>query len=243
LNVTPKCIHNPDPPRILAQTAYFCYHILLFATTENCLTMSGKEAIPEHLAPRRGELVMFENPLLERLSHISPRTVLAIFIPYGALAFYQGLRVGTDLATAAWLFLAGIFFWTFFEYIMHRFLFHFYPDWKFQQRLQFTMHGVHHQYPNDKDRLVMPITVSIPLSVLLLGTFHLLLGNRAWSFFSGVMLGYLAYDMIHYAIHFFTRIKHPLFLKLRQHHMDHHFRDPRRGFGVSSSLWDHLFRT
>ena len=209
----------------------------------NHLTMSRKKAIPEHLRPRRGELVMFENPLLERLSRISPRTVLAVFVPYCLLAFYQGLRAGTDLGTAGWLFLAGILFWTFFEYILHRFVFHFYPDWKLQQRLQFTMHGVHHQYPNDKDRLVMPITVSIPLSFLLLGVFYLLLGNLAWSFGSGFMLGYLAYDMTHYSIHFFTRVKHPIFLKLRQHHMDHHFRDSQRGFGVSSPFWDHIFRT
>lgn len=186
---------------------------------------------------------MFENPLLERLSRISPRTVLAVFIPYCVLAFYLGLRVGTDLKTVAWLFLAGILFWTFFEYVLHRFVFHFYPDWKFLQRFQFTMHGVHHQYPNDKDRLVMPITVSIPLSLLLLWCFYLLLDNRVWPFFSGFMLGYLTYDMIHYSVHFFTRIKHPLFLKLRQHHMDHHFRDPQKGYGVSSPFWDHIFRT
>ena len=186
---------------------------------------------------------MFENPLLERLSHISPRTVLAVFVPSCMLAFYQGLRVGTDPVTAAWLVLAGIFFWTFFEYVFHRFVFHFYPDWKLQQRLQFIMHGVHHQYPNDKDRLVMPVTVSIPLSVLFLGIFLLLLGQRGWSFFSGFMLGYLAYDMIHYSVHFFTRIKHPVFIKLRQHHMDHHFLDSQRGFGVSSTLWDHIFRS
>ena len=215
----------------------------LLTASEYPLIMSRKNVIPEHLRPRRGELVMFENPLLERLSHISPRTVLAVFIPYAVLAFYQGLRVGTDPGTAAWLFLAGILSWTFFEYILHRFVFHFYPDWKFQQRLQFTMHGVHHQYPNDKDRLVMPVTVSIPLSFLLLGIFYLLLGNRAWSFGSGFMFGYLAYDMIHYSIHFFTRVKHPVFLKLRQHHMDHHFRDTQRGFGVSSPFWDRIFRT
>jgi len=205
--------------------------------------MNRNKSIPEHLAPRRGELIMFENPLLERLSRISPRTVLVVFIPYGVLAFYQGLRVVTDFKTIAWLFLAGIFFWTFFEYVLHRFVFHFYPNWKFQQRFQFTMHGVHHQYPNDKDRLVMPVTVSIPLSLLLFFCFHLLLGNQVWPFFSGFMLGYLTYDMIHYSVHFFTKIKHPLFLKLRQHHMDHHFRDPQKGFGVSTSFWDRIFRT
>lgn len=186
---------------------------------------------------------MFENPLLERLSHISPHTVLAVFVPAGVLSFYQGLRSGTDLMTASWLLLGGIVFWSLFEYIFHRFVFHFYPAWKFQRRLQFIMHGVHHQYPNDKDRLVMPVTVSIPVSVLLLSVFHLLMGDQGWSFFSGFLCGYLAYDMIHYSVHFFTRIKHPVFLKLRQHHMDHHFLDSQRGFGVSSSFWDHIFRT
>lgn len=186
---------------------------------------------------------MFENPLLERLSHISPVAVLVVFVPYGALLFYQGLQVGTESLTIAWLFLAGILSWTLFEYILHRYLFHFYPNWKPQQRLQFTMHGVHHQYPQDKDRLVMPITVSIPLSIFLWGTFYLLLEDRSWTFTSGFMLGYLLYDMIHYSVHFFTRIKTPWFLKLRQHHMDHHFRNSQRGFGVSSTFWDHIFRT
>lgn len=205
--------------------------------------MRAKKDIPEHLAPRRGELVMFESPLLERLSHISPVTVLAVFVPYLLLLFFKGLRAETEPLTIAGLFLAGILSWTLFEYILHRFLFHFYPDWKLQQRLQFTMHGVHHQYPQDKDRLVMPITVSIPLSVLLMGLFYLLLGNQAWTFTSGFMLGYLVYDMIHYSVHFFTHFKQPWFLKLRQHHMDHHFRNSQRGFGVSSPFWDRIFRT
>ena len=201
------------------------------------------EAIPEYLAPRKGELVMFENPLLERLSRISPVTVLAVFVPGGLLTFYQGLRVGTDLTTAALLFFAGIFGWTLFEYLLHRFVFHYYPDWKPQQKLQFTMHGVHHQYPNDKDRLVMPVTVSIPLSVLLLWLFLTLLGTKGWCFSSGFVFGYLAYDMIHYSVHFFPRVKNPVFRKLRRHHMNHHFRDTHKGFGVSSPLWDRVFRT
>lgn len=186
---------------------------------------------------------MFENSLLERLSHISPRTVLAVFVPSGLLCFYLGLRSGVDPVTASGLLFGGFLFWTLFEYIFHRFVFHFYPEWNFQRRLQFIMHGVHHQYPNDKDRLVMPVTVSVPVSALLLWLFHLLMGDQSWSFSSGFIFGYLAYDMIHYSVHFFTRIKHPVFLRLRQHHMDHHFRDSQRGFGVSSTFWDHIFRS
>jgi sterol desaturase/sphingolipid hydroxylase (fatty acid hydroxylase superfamily) len=49
--------------------------------------------------------------------------------------------------------------------------------------------------------------------------------------------------MIHYSVHFFPRVQHPVFRKLRRHHMNHHFRDAHNGFGVSSPLWDRIFRT
>ena len=38
------------------------------------------EAIPAHLAPQRGDLVLFENRLLERLSRIRPGTVLGVWL-------------------------------------------------------------------------------------------------------------------------------------------------------------------
>lgn len=202
------------------------------------------EAIPPHLSPQRGELIMFKNNrLLERLSRIRPHTVLAVFVPATALSFYLSLRFGNSIPASAGLFLAGVVFWSLFEYVFHRFAFHFYPHTEFQRRLQFTMHGVHHQYPNDKDRLVMPITVSIPMALLLLALFHWVLGGLAWGFFSGFLAGYLAYDMMHYAIHHAKSFKHPILRKIRSHHLAHHFRDTRKGFGVSTPLWDSVFRT
>lgn len=212
----------------------------IFVTLMNTRT----EAIPDHLSPQRGELIMFENNrLLERLSRIRPPTVLAVFVPASALAFYLSLYLDTPLLPSIALFFAGVLFWSLFEYVFHRFVFHFYPTSEFQKRLQFTMHGVHHQYPNDKDRLVMPITVSIPLSLLLLALFHWVLGGSVWGFFSGFLAGYLAYDMMHYAIHHAKGFKHPVLRKIRSHHLAHHFRDTRRGFGVSTPVWDSVFRT
>jgi sterol desaturase/sphingolipid hydroxylase (fatty acid hydroxylase superfamily) len=202
------------------------------------------DPIPPHLAPQRGELIMFENSrLLERLSRIRPATVLTVFLPLVAAAFYLSLASGRTALASAALFLAGAAFWTLFEYFFHRFIFHFEPESAFQTRLQFVMHGVHHQYPQDKDRLVMPITVSIPLAFLLLALFHLLMGTSAWGFFSGFLAGYLAYDMMHYAIHHAKGFDSPLLSKIRRHHLAHHFRDTRRGFGVSSPFWDAVFRT
>lgn len=200
--------------------------------------------IPDYLAPRQGEPVMFENsPVLERLSHISPVTVLAVFAPAALAALAMAFARGSSLAATALLFLAGAAFWTLFEYLFHRFVFHFRPGTPFQARLQFVIHGVHHQYPHDKSRLVMPLTVSIPLALLFLSGFLALMGDAGWGFFAGFVAGYLGYDMMHYAIHHAQNARSALFRNIRQHHLAHHFRDTRRGFGVSSPLWDGVFRT
>jgi 4-hydroxysphinganine ceramide fatty acyl 2-hydroxylase len=202
-----------------------------------------QQKIPPHLAPKKGDLVMFENPLLERLSRISPWTVLIIFTPVLFISFWYSLNSGISIGLTILLFLSGLVLWTLFEYLMHRFIFHFYPNGPFQTRLQFTMHGVHHQYPNDKDRLVMPVSVSIPIAVLMYLLFHSVLAEDAFGFFSGFLCGYLAYDMIHYSIHHWHNMKNPVMSKIRRHHMAHHFRDTNRGFGVSTPPWDYIFRT
>jgi len=202
------------------------------------------QAIPAHLMPQKGDLVLFPyQPRLERLSRIQPGVVLAVFVPALLLTLYLGFAGGMRAGAILGLFLAGAFFWTLFEYVLHRFVFHFYPQGEFQTRMQFIMHGVHHQYPHDKDRLVMPITVSVPLALLLLALFYLLLGHWVWGFFSGFLAGYITYDMMHYAIHHAKIFQAPVLRGIRNHHLAHHFRDTRRGFGVSSMLWDVIFRT
>lgn len=184
-----------------------------------------------------------ENPLLERLSHISPVTVLVVFLPATIAVFAVSLMQGSGLAVTAALFLAGVALWTLFEYVFHRFVFHLEPSSPFRRRLQFVIHGVHHQYPDDKTRLVMPVTVSIPVSLLMLWGFLALLGEYGWGFFSGFLAGYFSYDMLHYAVHHVRNARNPWFRRLQQHHLAHHFRDTQRGFGVSSPLWDKVFRS
>ena len=206
--------------------------------------MNRSSAIPEHLAPQQGELIMFENSaLLERLSRMRYTTVLIVYLPVIALAVYLCLIRGTGIAATAGLFLGGVVFWTFFEYFFHRFVFHFNATTPFQHKILFTIHGVHHQYPNDKDRLVMPITVSIPLAALFGLLFVSVMGDSGWGFFAGFGAGYVGYDMMHYAVHHVQNSKSALFRKIRRHHMAHHFRDTSQGFGVSSYFWDRVFKT
>jgi sterol desaturase/sphingolipid hydroxylase (fatty acid hydroxylase superfamily) len=60
--------------------------------------------------------------------------------------------------------------------------------------------------------------------------------------FAGLLIGYLFYDMLHYATHHLP-MKKGVWLFLKRYHLRHHFQDDHAGYGVSSPLWDHVFRT
>lgn len=183
---------------------------------------------------------LFKSDLLESLSRVHPVTPLVIFVPVLTYICWLSLEIisGLEFALTG---LFGLLFWTFFEYSVHRFLFHSKPIGPKTERLLYLFHGIHHDDPHDPMRLVMPPTVSIGLSSLIyLAMLTLLPAGHAQATFFGFMLGYLAYDMGHYAIHHF-HFKNPLFKFVRKHHYVHHFSDPENGYGVSSPLWDYVF--
>jgi sterol desaturase/sphingolipid hydroxylase (fatty acid hydroxylase superfamily) len=104
------------------------------------------------------------------------------------------------------------------------------------------VHGVHHAYPDDSRRWVMPLIVTLPISTLIFFGFRFVLGPLGEPVFGGFIHGYLTYDMLHYFIHR-GRMPTRLGRFLRQYHLAHHYASPERHFGVSSPLWDHVFRT
>jgi sterol desaturase/sphingolipid hydroxylase (fatty acid hydroxylase superfamily) len=140
-------------------------------------------------------------------------------------------------------FLGGLLFWTLTEYVLHRFIFHWVPDSNWGKQIHFIFHGVHHDYPQDALRLVMPPSVSIPLALGFYFLFQALLpATYVPAFFPGFIVGYLFYDLTHYAIHH-IHFKSGFLKKMKQHHMYHHYTDSSRGFGVSSVLWDKIFKS
>lgn len=89
----------------------------------------------------------------------------------------------------------------------------------------------------------MPPSASIPLAALFYYLFSLLFSQtNLFAFFPGFLLGYLMYDMMHYAMHHYN-FKSGIMKRVKQHHMLHHYQDPTRGFGVSTSLWDEVMRS
>ncbi len=187
---------------------------------------------------------MFESDFLERFSRIHPATPFVAWVPV-VLLFLARSALRHDLAPTAiaGTFLAGMLTWTAAEYVLHRYVFHWTNDTAWGKRIHFLLHGVHHEYPSDKDRLVMPLLTSVPLAVIFYSLFVVALGRTIGEpAFAGFVVGYLFYDGTHYYVHhFIPTSRWGKFL--RRHHMTHHFADHDGGFGVSSPLWDMVFRT
>lgn len=186
---------------------------------------------------------MFKNDFLEFFSHVHPSIPAILYLPVVAYMFYRSIVDGISFYSVAALFLIGLLVWSFTEYILHRFVFHFVPKSEWGRQIHFMFHGVHHDYPSDSTRLVMPPIVSIPLAVFFYFLFEAIFGSYyVPPFFAGFILGYLSYDLTHYAVHHFN-LHGKIGLYLKQQHLRHHFMDPDNNYGVSSPIWDFVFGT
>jgi len=206
---------------------------------------------------------MFRAGWMESLSHVRPWVPHVIFVPVIVAALAAALRVDTAAHTAV-LVVGGLVFWSLTEYVIHRSLFH-PPQWieddtrrivallgpgdavitalpTLRHKFYFLVHGVHHDYPNDSTRLVMPPSVSIPLATAFFLLFRAALGPGAFAMFSGFSAGYLAYDTIHFATHH-SSTRSAVARMWKRRHFRHHYADSTCDFGVSSPLWDLVLGT
>ena len=200
---------------------------------------------PRHY--RGGDSAPLFGNFLEPLSKTAWWVIPTVWLPpvlYGSYYGFNGLT--TSLEGVGYWFL-GIFLWTFFEYILHRCLFHvdkYLPDNRVGITTHFLLHGIHHYLPMDKYRLVMPPTLFIVLAIPFYNLAHFVFAyNRfaAIEVFSGGIFGYICYDLTHYFLHHRNL---PLYYReLKKYHLQHHFADFENGFGVTSPFWDRVFGT
>lgn len=187
---------------------------------------------------------LFESNFLNALTKTHFSVPLILYIP--AIFYLSYLFFSEDHGSVLLyigLFAGGYFLWTLFEYLVHRFVFHYEPKSEFGKKVHFTFHGVHHDYPNDSYRLVMVPIVSVPIYFGMYLLFEFLFGyGLHLAIFSGFVLGYLFYDVGHYALHHFS-FKNKYLLNLKKHHLLHHYKDEHHGYGVSMSFWDKIFNT
>ncbi|MCE2732692.1 MAG: sterol desaturase family protein [Flammeovirgaceae bacterium] len=190
-----------------------------------------------------GTKQLFSNSILEKLTRTHIAVPLTVFAVYAAALLYWSItHTNLSVGFTILLFFAGFIVFTWVEYQVHRHIFHLKPLKAWRKKFQYTVHGVHHEYPKDKDRLAMPPVLSITIATLLLFLLRLIMGDFVFAFLPGFLVGYALYLSIHYLVHAYAPPKN--FLKQWWiNHSIHHYKDGKIVFGVSSPLWDYVYGT
>lgn len=204
--------------------------------------MSDKK--PKFKSNASGEARMFENDFLNSLTKTHIAIPVTIFFVYAiALLWYTAVNTDLTLPIVVGVFLSGTLTFTFAEYAIHRWVYH-PPEGASESYQEFTykIHGLHHDYPKDKQRLAMPPLLAVAIATFLLFVFELILDQYSFSFLAGFVVGYAMYLLIHYSIHIFAPPKNA-FKALWINHSIHHYSEDEILFGVSNPLWDYVFGT
>jgi sterol desaturase/sphingolipid hydroxylase (fatty acid hydroxylase superfamily) len=153
-----------------------------------------------------------------------------------ALLLYELNSRGFALHSRWWLaFVCGAILWTLVEYLLHRFVYH-------KVAVVRELHGMHHSRPSDFNGA--PIWLSIVsfsffLSFLaLLWDIEIALGTTC-----GLIVGYIAYLLVHDAVHRWQLGERSLMRGYRLWHLRHHRNPVPCNFGVTTGFWDLVFGT
>jgi sterol desaturase/sphingolipid hydroxylase (fatty acid hydroxylase superfamily) len=152
----------------------------------------------------------------------------------GGILLAAALRRHLPAANAVLLLVLGLFVFSLMEYVVHRWVFHGPPQ------PMARGHASHHLDPLGYEAL--PFFVPALVLAAVTGLCALIMPvPDAWALASGIAFGYVGYGIGHFTIHH-RRFRHPLVRRwAARHHIHHHH--PERNFGVTSALWDTLFRT
>ena len=188
---------------------------------------------------------MFDAPYLEIFSRTPWYVIPIIWIPILTFNIWHAFQ-NLNLLQVVALTLFGMFNWTFLEYFLHRFVFHleiWIPDNRYLYTLHYIIHGVHHAFPMDGDRLVFPPILGIPLYFLLYKIYGLVIPIYIWRGIAiGIISAYVMYDLGHY---YYFHHEQPIKLMeyRKKYHMYHHYKDPDNGYGITTTFWDIFFGT
>ena len=187
---------------------------------------------------------LYENDFMERITRAHPVEPFVVFIPVVVAMMFYAINWGPQHWSAViGLFAAGALFWTLIEYFLHRIIFHYEAKTEAGKKVMRLIHGIHHQFPNDTDRLVIPPLFAAGVIVIFGTLFYLALGYwMGIPFLAGGISGYMYYDFVHYSTHH-LKPRTPWAKAQRKRHLLHHYKYPDACYGVSTGLWDWVFRT
>src|SRR5688500_6720051 len=192
---------------------------------------------PQHAGTQK----LFSNPILEKLTRTHVAIPVTLFLLYAfALGVWNVRHTDLEPGITVVLFFTGWLTFTWVEYQVHRHIFHLATYTQWRTNFQYMVHGVHHEYPKDKDRLAMPPLLSITIATVLLILLKLILGDYVFAFLPGFLVGYACYLLIHYVVHVYAPPKN-IFKALWRNHSIHHYTEGDVLLGVSSPVWDYVY--
>lgn len=138
-----------------------------------------------------------------------------------------------QLVESLFLILAGLISWTAIEYLLHRFVLHGLQPFK-------NWHREHHKRPNALICLPTVLSAALIITLVFFPALFVLGLLHACALTLGVLIGYLAYTIIHHGIHHWHMNSHWLRKRKRWHRLHHHV-DSNSHYGVTNSFWDNVF--
>jgi sterol desaturase/sphingolipid hydroxylase (fatty acid hydroxylase superfamily) len=181
----------------------------------------------------------YNNSILEWMTRVHPLTPYVVFIPVSIFFVVRSIMAsnGQILLHFLWMIPTITIFWTFLEFLLHITVLH-----NEKAGVVAKIHETHHQYPNDPLRLSVPLWSSIPGGIVFYFGFRLIVGPDYIDAFFGILVAYyILYEFTHLTVHQYNW-KNPLFQKIKKHHLKHHFHNPQKGFGFTTTIWDKIFK-
>jgi sterol desaturase/sphingolipid hydroxylase (fatty acid hydroxylase superfamily) len=161
------------------------------------------------------------------------------FGSFACVAVLSVLSTSNDtwVARAEWLIclMIGAALWTLLEYCIHRWLYH---GVEFFVRL----HDAHHAEPNA--HIGAPPVLGIALIFLMIyapvATVNMMVASGLTT---GMLVGYMAYQLVHHATHYWRPVYGTYHYRARLHHSVHHYHPELGNYGVTCAFWDYIFDT
>jgi dihydroceramide fatty acyl 2-hydroxylase len=183
---------------------------------------------------RHSRLLAIPEQLLDSPTnyHVAPIVDLAATVIFLLIGLRAPLSPGARVAAFA----AGLAGWSFLEYAMHRWVGH--GPSSFARR----GHTMHHS--DDQALVAAPVFFVMIGAFVIWAALALLAGTGiAALLVCGLYVGYNLYTLVHHVLHHHEAFATPGWLQRierrhRIHHTHHHV-----NFGVTSPLWDRVFRT
>lgn len=134
----------------------------------------------------------------------------------------------------------GIASWSLAEYCIHRWAGH---DARFRPNFFEREHTRHHARGNYFAPSWKKLAAALVVLALVAPIAAAIVGPELGLTYAAGFAGfYLSYEVIHHRAHASSGFG-PYGRWLRRHHFWHHFENPRANHGVTSPIWDYVFRT